>query len=119
MMLVKLVEKKGTNWDKLLGAVLLAYRISTHSSTGETPIFLMYGCDCRIPTGMDFYAPIMRSPTIESKYGKELFKELNQYGNWLSFSRAQFGQKVQYDKNTSEVKVTEGDLVMLKMEPRF
>ena len=39
-MLVKLVEKKGKNWDKLLGAVLLAYRTSPHLSTGETLFFL-------------------------------------------------------------------------------
>ena len=42
MMPVKLVEKKGKNWDKLLGAVLLAYRTSPHSSTGETPLFFSY-----------------------------------------------------------------------------
>ena len=41
-MLMKLVEKKGKNWDKLLGPVLLAYRTSPHSSSGETPFFLMY-----------------------------------------------------------------------------
>jgi hypothetical protein len=30
-------------WDKLLPWVLFAYRSSTHSSTGYTPFFLMYG----------------------------------------------------------------------------
>ena len=70
MMLVMLVEKKGKNWDKLL-----AYRTTPHSLTGETPFFLMYR---HIPTRMDFYVPIMRNPTIESEYGKELFKELKQ-----------------------------------------
>ena len=42
-MLVKLMEIKGKNWDKPQGAVLLACRTSPHSSTGETPFFLMYG----------------------------------------------------------------------------
>ena len=51
-MLVKLVEKNCKNWDKLLGPVLLAYRTSPHSSSGETPFFLMYGRDCRLPTGL-------------------------------------------------------------------
>ena len=121
MMLVKLVEKMGKNWDKLLGAVLLAYRTSPHSSTGETPFFLMYGRDCRIPTGMDFYAPVMKHPTLESEYGKELFKELKQVREMAkqNIGRAQFGQKVQYDKSASEIKITEGDLAMLKVEPRF
>ena len=120
-MLVKLVEKKGKNWDKLLGTVLLAYRTSPHSLTEETPFFLMYGGDCHIPTGMDFYTLIMKHPTIESVYGKELFKELKQVHQLAkqNISKAQFGQKVQYDKGTSEVKITEEDLVMLKVEPRF
>ena len=120
-MLVKLVEKMGKNWDKLLGAVLLAYRTSPHSSTGETPFFLMYGRDCHIPTGMDFYAPVMKHPTLESEYGKELFKELKQVREMAkqNIGRAQFEQKVQYDKSASEIKITEGDLAMLKVETRF
>ena len=40
--LMKLVVKKGKNWDKLLGPTLLAYRTSSHLSSGETPFFLMY-----------------------------------------------------------------------------
>ena len=54
-------------------------------------------------------------------YGKDLFKELKQVHQLAkqNISKAQFGQKVQYDKGTSEVKITEGDLVMLKVEPRF
>jgi len=122
MMLVKLVERMGKNWDKLLGAVLLAYRTNPHSiSTGETPFFLLYGCHCRIPTGMDFYAPVMKHPTVESVYGRELFRELKQVREIArrNISRAQFGQKVQYDKSASEVKISEADLVMLKVEPRF
>lgn len=75
-MLVKLVEAKGRNWDKLLGPVLLAYRTTPHASSGETPFFLMYGRDCHLPTGLDFYSPTVRAPTVESDYGRELFAEL-------------------------------------------
>ena len=39
-MLVKLVEAKGRNWDKLLGPILLAYRTTPHASSGETPFSL-------------------------------------------------------------------------------
>ena len=57
---------------------------------------------------MDFYAPMMKHPTIESEYGKEMFKELKQVHQLAkqNISKAQFGQKVQYDKSTSEVKIT-------------
>jgi len=70
---------------------------------------------------IDFYAPVIKYPTIESEYGRELFKELKQVRELArqNISKAQFGQKAQYDKSASEVKISEGDLVMLKVEPRF
>ena len=39
MMLSKLVEKKGKNWDELLDLVLMAYCTTLHSSIGESPFF--------------------------------------------------------------------------------
>jgi len=39
---------------------------------------LMYSCNCHIPNGIDFYAPVMKHPNIESEYSKRLFKELKQ-----------------------------------------
>ena len=75
-MLTKLVKARGKNWDRLLGPVLLAYCTISHSLSREAPFFLMYGHDCQLPTGLDFYVPIIRVPTIESDYAKELFTEL-------------------------------------------
>ena len=121
-MLTKLVEVRGKNWDKLLGPVLLAYRTTPHSSSGETPFFLMYGRDCRLPTGLDFYSPSVQAPTIESDYGRELFLELKKARQLAkeNINKAQIAQKTFYDKEAcSKVKIKEGDLVMLKVEPRF
>ena len=39
--------------------------------------------------------------------------------NQIKKNIAQFGKKAQYDKSASEVKITEGNLVMLMIEPRF
>lgn len=75
--LVKLVESRGRNWDQLLGPVLLAHR-TTHTSSGETPFFLMYGRDCRLPTGLHFYVPTVQAPTLESDYAKALLGELKE-----------------------------------------
>ena len=44
-LLMKLVEKKGKNLDKTLGAVLLVFRTSLHSFIVETTSILMHGCD--------------------------------------------------------------------------
>ena len=75
-MLTKLDAKGGCNWDTLLGPVLFAYRNTPHSSTGMTPFYLIYGRDTVLRTLLDFYAPVVRYPVIETEYRKEPAEEL-------------------------------------------
>ena len=49
-MLAKSVEKNGKDWDKHLPYVLFVYRSSLEQSTGESPFYLLYGRDSRLPT---------------------------------------------------------------------
>ena len=48
-MLAKTVEKHGADWDERLPYVLYAYRTSLQESTTESPFFLLYGRDSRLP----------------------------------------------------------------------
>ena len=59
LIIAKLVENKGRDWDRLLGAVLFSYQTTPHSSTNETPFFLLhvYGRDAKLPSALDFYLP--------------------------------------------------------------
>ena len=75
-MLTKLVSKKGKDWDTKLGPVLMAYRTTPQTSTGESPFYLLYGQDVKIPSALHFYIPRPPAITTESEYGRELFKEL-------------------------------------------
>ena len=59
-MLSTLVVNKGHDWDRLLQPLLFAYRSTPHSSTVETPFFLLYGKDAKLPTALDFYSPRQR-----------------------------------------------------------
>lgn len=49
-MLAKKVKKNGRDWDVQLPYVLFAYRASMQESTRESPFFLLYGRDPRLPT---------------------------------------------------------------------
>ena len=49
-MLVKTVQSGGRKWDHHLPYVLFAYRASLQKSTQESPFYLLYGRDQRLPT---------------------------------------------------------------------
>ena len=120
-MLSKVVKKKGKDWDELLGPVLFAYRTAPQSSSGETPFSLVYGRDARVPTSLDFYQPVSSLPVLETDYARELFAETKRARQLAkqTIERAQTAQKKQYDKHSRCSTLSEGDLVMLKVEPRF
>ena len=49
-MLAKTVDHSGRDWDKRIPYVLYAYRTSVQESTRESPFYLLYGRDARLPT---------------------------------------------------------------------
>ena len=49
-MLAKKVATNGLDWDQHLPYVLFAYRASVQESTQETPFYLLYGRDPRLPS---------------------------------------------------------------------
>ena len=121
LMLSKLVENKGRDWDRLLSPVLFSYRTTPHSFTNETPFFLLYGRDAKLPSALDFYSPRPRTPVIYSEYGKTLFQELKQIREMAkkSIQDAQKSQKKQYDKSSHPVTIKAGDTVFVKVQPKF
>ena len=75
-MLTKLVAKNGRDWDTKLGPVLMAYRTTPQTSTGESLFYLLYGRDAKVPSALDFYVPRPPAVVTESEYGRALFQEL-------------------------------------------
>ena len=120
-MLSKLVVNKGRDWDQVLGPLLFVYRTMPHSSTGETPLFLLYGRDAKLPSVLDFYSPRPKIPAIYSEYGKTLFQELKQIRDIArkNIQQAQISQKKQYDKGCHPVSVEVGDTVLVKVPLKF
>ena len=120
-MLQKLVSKSGKDWDKKLGPVLFAYRTMPHSSSVETPFYLVNRRDPNLPSTLSFSVPQVKYPVIETEFRKELAKELK-YARELArknIQSAQRAQKQHYDRGVKDVELQVGDFVMLKVEPRF
>jgi len=61
MKAIRIAHSEGKDWGRHLTKFLIAHRSTTHSSTGATPFFLMYGCEiqtklpdlCRQQTVLD------------------------------------------------------------------
>ena len=111
-MLSHYVNKDQKNWDLQLPLLLLAYRTAVHSTTKETPFFLMHGRDARLPQellekprktlyGYDYRAEITRRIQLAFETARENLAE-----NALKQSqRSQIKRKL--------VVLKEGDWVML------
>lgn len=61
------VSKDQKDWDRHISTVLFAYRVSPSDVTGESPFYLLYGRDPRLPMDVSLLAP----RTNCSEYGGE------------------------------------------------
>ena len=59
-MLAKKVEQNGKDWDSHLPFVLFAYRASIQESVRESPFYLLYGRDPRLPTALNMREALNR-----------------------------------------------------------
>jgi hypothetical protein len=98
-MLAMYTEAHQKDWDTYLPYVLHAYRTSVHTSTGETPYFLMYGRDAKMPSWLD----ILRIEKGEQDIGQykqemlanieKVFQEVRYYGNIIRHKRENENRK--------------------------
>ena len=113
-MLAKTVEKGG-DWDERLPHVLFAYRASVQQSTSESPFFLLYGRDPRLPTAAVMCPKMNRVPMDLQEYGAELTERMT--GAWelprKCIGRVQTRQKTYYDKKGRPPNFSVGERVFL------
>ena len=119
-MIAKCCETKKRDWDDHLPYLLYAYRTMMQESTQESPFYLLYGRDSRIPTETRLSMP---TPTYEldtEDYWTELVLKLSNAWSIAKekVERAQDTQKSQYDKHTRRTEVQVGDRVMVFMPSR-
>ena len=113
-MLAKTVEKRGLEWDERLPYVLFAYRACQQASTRESPFFLLYGRDPRLPVPAALSpkgSPIVRDL---KEYGVELYTKMSEA--WEAarqqVTRAQRRQKQAYDRR-AKIPFQAGERVFL------
>ena len=114
-MLAKTVEKGGAEWDERLPYILFAYRAAQQSSTRESPLFLVYGRDPRLPTPA-VLSPKQSRATIDLKeYGADLHAKMTDAWELARqcVGHAQKKQKDVYDKRVKGPTFREGERVFL------
>ena len=116
-MLAKYGRHYGAEWDRHLPYLLFAYRTRVHSSTKESPFFLLFGRDPRIPTETALSQPRHRYQVDMDDYILELVSGLTQAWRIAheSVMKSQESQKRQHDKVAKERNMSVGDRVMVHM----
>ena len=76
-MLAHFVDENMDDWDVKMPLVMLAYRSSTHESTGYTPYKMLFGRDIRLPVDVIYGRP-ENSFETQTEYVQELRKTLEE-----------------------------------------
>ena len=124
--LIQMIAKSCTvsdrDWDTHLPIshlpyLLFAYRVSAQASTRESPFFLVYGRDARLPT--ETVLSHVRSPYMVDvdDYKSDLLCSLSLAWKLAAENNqaAQNRQKKYYDRLANEVELKVGDRVMVYM----
>jgi hypothetical protein len=116
--LAKYIGKNDRNFDEFLPFATFCYNTATHSTTNESPFFLMFGRDpifcvdqiidprVRPPIGFTEEGDFKRRLVISLRLAWEAADEATK--------KAQLRGKQQYDKRTRELPIQEGDRVLFR-----
>ena len=114
-MLAKTAKKGGCDWDKHLPYVLFAYRASEQQSTRESPFFLLYGRDPRLPSVPALSRRRRRQQVNLHEYGVYVADKLSEAWDLAkrNIKKAQKQQKKTYDQHARPPNFTVGERVFL------
>ena len=116
-MIAKCAQKNGSNWDKHLPFLLFAYCATIQESTRESPFYLLYGRDPRLPT--DSVLNHVKSPYVVDVDDYKTAMTIALSEAWKTaqenIKSAQEKQKRNYDRHSKESHYEVGDRVMVYM----
>ena len=118
-MISKSIEGTAVEWDKQLPMLLFAYRSTVQDSTQESPFYLLYGRDPRLPTASDLALPRPAYTVDLDDYKTELTTSLANARECArqQIQQSQKKQKLYYDRKSKDPESTYrvGDRVMVYM----
>ena len=116
-MMAKHASFYGPDWDKYLPYLLFAYRVKPHSSSGESPFFLLYGRDARLPTETVLEDPPHLSELeVDDNKADMLLGSSTAWENaQLRIQDAQQRYKRQYDRYKAPHSFRVGDRVFVEV----
>ena len=96
------VSSDQRDWDEHIQSILLAYRVSPSEVTGDSPFFLLYGGEPRLPMDVSLLPPKDLSPSIAEHRARvvehlERAQELAR----ANIQRAQQRMKLHYDQQSN------------------
>ena len=108
----KLCQEDKQGWDQVLGQILMAYRCCPHTSTGESPFFLLYNRDPVLPVHK------LIKPTTPYRGNNDIGYRIEQSQIALTtaaknLEKKRALQKKPHEQRPSEHKFKLGDLVLL------
>ena len=119
--LAQLVNKSHTNWNAHVDSVLFAYRTSIVEHLQESPFFLVYGRDPRLPTDAYIADNDNPEPIPDLRLHKANYVDTMQrtYKAVHKLMReAKDNVVATYNKGRTPVTFLKGDLVVIRKPPR-
>ena len=109
----KRIQENQRDWDSHLSAILMAYRMAVHDSTGFSPFFLVYGRDPVLPLDT------LLGPKIKYLGEEYVPTQLQRLNKAYAMARENLhhvraDNKARYDERASQHKFSVGDAVYYK-----
>ena len=117
-MLGTLTPEQKRDWKMHVGPLVHAYNCTRHESTGQSPFFLMFGRQQRLPVDLAFGLDIELDPSSSVlKYTESLRARLKHAYELAtkSASKSQSQQKTYYDQKARASVLGIGDRVLVKI----
>jgi transposase InsO family protein len=108
------VSDNQKDWDEYLPAILFAYRTSPQATTGDSPFYLLYGREPRLPLDITLLPPkVDRLSTSIAEHRARIVSQLEEAQRLAkqNTERTQQQMKERYDLKTAPVPFTIGQRV--------